>query len=324
MSKLIALKSGTYELLDDAWNNEFSSLKQQALLFDQVGIYKLGNFYKTLQESKDLVEKFTSNIPDKTSLIITELEWLQQKDIIFALKVREEIQDQSMERLANIGGQSFEEAKKLLRKIIEIQTNDLKNVSDEKSKINLLREQQITILRLMSIIMETTKGVTAVTTLPYTEYIYELPGSSKSSVAQIVISKLPLPNKETPWERIIDYRNDSDNQRNLLNLRRWIRRTSTENLSPAEVEEELEWLMNEFQSQMKLHKLKANTETLEVMVKILPETIENLIKLKFSKLPEPFFALKKRQINLMEAELNAPGREIAYVIKTQEAFQSHE
>ena len=68
--------------------------------------------------------------------------------------------------------------------------------------------------------------------------------------------------------------------------------------------------------------MKANTETVEVIVKLLPETIENLIKLKFSKIPEPFLAFKKIQINLMEAELNTPGREMAYIIKTQETFQA--
>jgi len=153
----------------------------------------------------------------------------------------------------------------------------------------------------------------------YTEYTRELPNSRKSTVAQVVISKLPLPNNETPWEQIIDYRSNSENQKNLLNLRRWIRKISAEILSPIEIEEELEWLMNEFQDHMKLHKLKANTETLEVMVKAPFEIIENLI-FKISKIPEPFFALKKRQVNLMEAELNAPGREMAYIIKTRETF----
>jgi hypothetical protein len=75
---------------------------------------------------------------------------------------------------------------------------------------------------------------------------------------------------------------------------------------------------------MKVHKMKTNTETLEVIVKAPLEIIEDLVKLKFSKIPEPFFAIKKRQINLMEIELNAPGREISYIIKTQEAFQPHE
>jgi len=324
MSKLIALKSGNHEILSDAWNSDFSSLKQQALFFDQIGIYKLSNFYQTLEESLDLFKTLVPNIPNKAESIIMELKWLQQKGVIFELTMHEELGSPTMGHFAQVStGHIFENAKDLLRRIVEIEVLDLKVVADETRKKDLIKEQLFTVLRLMSIVMEATKGVTAVTTFPYTEYARELANSHKSNVTQIVVSKLPLPNNETPWEQIIDYRRDEDHRKNLLNLRRWIRKISTENLSSAEIEEELEWLLNEFQNYMKLHKLKANTETLEVMVKMLPETIENLIKLKFSKLPEPFFALKKRQINLMEAELNAPGREMSYIIKTQETFQPH-
>lgn len=324
MSKLIALKSGSYEILDDAWNSDFSNLKQQALLFDQIGIYKLSSFYKNLQESEDLVKKLVPTLPDRASAIIAELEWLQQMDVIFELTIQEELQSQTMEQIAQMGGRKFEDAKNLLRKVIEIQTLDLRNISDETSKIKLIKEQQLTMLRLMSVVMETTKKATVVTTLPYTEYSHELPNSSKSNVVQVVINSLPLPNNETPWEQIIDYRTDTETQKLLYSLRRWISKISKQNLSPLEIEEEIESLINDFQEHMKLHKMKANTETVEVLVKLLPETIENLIKLRFSKLPEPFFVFKKRQINLMEAELNAPGKEMAYIIKTRDTFQSQE
>jgi hypothetical protein len=111
-------------------------------------------------------------------------------------------------------------------------------------------------------------------------------------------------------------------KKNLLALRRWIRKISTEEMSKAEIEEEIEWLINEFQAHIKYHKIKATTETLEALVKAPLEIIEGLVKLKLSKIPEPFFALKKRQLMLMEAELNAPGKELSYIIKTREAFQS--
>ena len=107
-------------------------------------------------------------------------------------------------------------------------------------------------------------------------------------------------------------------------MRRWIRKISTDELSKAEIEEEIEWLINEFHKHMKYHKIKADTETIEVLVKAPLEIIENLVKLKLSKIPEPFFALKKRQLMLMEAEINAPSKEMAYIIKTRETFQSHE
>lgn len=265
MSKLIALKSGSYEILDDAWNSDFSTLKQQALLFDQIGIYKLSSFYKNLQESDDLVKKIVPTLPDRAGAIIAELEWLQQMDVIFELTMQEELQSQTMERFAQTGGQKFEDAKNLLRKVIEIQTLDLKNISDQTSKIKLIKEQQLTILRLMSVVMETTKKATVVTTLPYTEYSRELPNSNKSDVAQVVINRLPLPNNETPWEQIIDYRKDSETQKLLSSLRRWISKTAKQNLPPLEIEEEIESLINDFQEHMKLHKMKANTETVEVL-----------------------------------------------------------
>ncbi len=320
MSKLVALKSGNYEILNDAWNRDFSTLKQQALLFDQIGIYKLSNFYKTLQETEGLVQKIAPSIPGRAGSIIAELEWLQQMEIIFELSMLDELKSQSMESFAQIGGQKFEDAKKLILKILEVPPSSFTKIEDEPRKLALMKEQHFTVLRLLSIVMETTKNCTVVTTHPYTEYMRELPNSSKSNVTQIVIKNLPLPSNETPWEQIIDYRKDAKTQERLLDLRRWIRKISTENLTPHEIEEEIEWLINEFENHMKLHKMKANTEAVEVITKAPLEFLE----LKFSKIIEPLFVIKKRKINLLEAEMTAPGREISYIVKTQEAFQPNE
>ncbi len=324
MSKLIALQSGTHDTISDAWINGFSNLKQKSLLFDQIGIFKLNRFYNVINESLALLQNIDTAISDKAESIITELEWLKQAGIIFELKIEEEFNYSIKDFSKKVSTETFEDTKYLFKKINEIQTVNLVNSKNDAEKAVLIREQHFALLRLMSIIMEITKEVTAVTTFPHTEYTHELPDSKKAMIALIVINKLPLPNNETPWEQIIDYRNDSENQKNLLSLRRWIRKISTENLPPAEIEEEIEWLTSEFQSHMKIHKIKANTEALEIIIKTPLETIENLLKLNFSKISDPLFAIKKRQISLMEAELNAPGREMAYIIKTRETFQSQE
>ena len=278
MSKLLALKSGTHkELLSDAWFSDFSNLKQQALLFDQIGILRLSRFYEILDESLDFINKMDANSSKKVESIIAELRWLQQTGLIFELMLDEELSNSH--NVKESLGQKFGDAQFLLRRVFEIENTELRQVEDVSRKTELISEQQSALLRFLAIIMETTKGVTAVTILPYTEYARELSNSQKSNITQIVISKLPLPSNETPWEQIIDYRNDPENQKNLLNLRRWIRKISTEVSSSAEIEEELEWLMSEFQNHMRLHKIKANTETLEVIVKAPLEIIENLIKL---------------------------------------------
>ena len=318
MAKLIALQSARNETVSDAWISNFSNLKQKALLFDQIGIYKLTKFYEVLEETLGILEKLDTDLANKAKTINSELKWLEQTDIIFELFVEKEFNG-PLDREASID--KFGNIKHLFNRVIDIQKESSKS-KKQSQKIDLLKEQDVALLQILSIVMETTRGVTAVTTSPYDEMMQQFPNSQKSIVSQIVINNLPLPNNETSWEQIFDYRQDSENQKSLLDLRRWIRKTSTENLSPIEIEEELEWLTNEFQRHMKLHKMKANTETLEVIVKTPFEVIENLLGLKFSKLAEPLFFIKKRQINLMEAELNAPGREISYIIKTKAIFHS--
>jgi hypothetical protein len=153
MSKLFALKSGSHEILDDAWNSDFSYLKQQSLLFDQIGIFKLSNFYNTLEKSMGLYNNFNSDLSKKLELIIMELQWLQQKGIIFELTIQEEINS----NLSDLRSE-HNVAKTLLTRALEITTTDLKKNKDEARKIELMKEQHFTILRLMAIIMEAKKG----------------------------------------------------------------------------------------------------------------------------------------------------------------------
>ena len=325
MAKLIALRSGLNDLKIGLSRRDLSAqLKQQVLLFDQIGILNLN---RTLNSADNILTldslddiHVDDDIPLDIGISRLELEWLTEKEIVFELTTQGLFQKRADKDLVSKYRKIEKEIPKLMKTMFSKRVR--KNVPIEKLNefINTLIEKDSIALRLLSLKMEVNESVNAGTTLPYTEYAREMPETKKADVAQIVINNLPLPDDTTSWEQIIDYRNDPGNQKNLLALRRWIRKTSTEETSKAEIAEEIEWLMNEFQNHMKVHKIKANTETVEVIVKLLPETIENLIKLKFSKIPEPFFAFKKRQINLMEAELNAPGREMAYIIKTQETF----
>jgi hypothetical protein len=147
--------------------------------------------------------------------------------------------------------------------------------------------------------------------------------SRKTEIVKVVLNSLPVPDDSVPWEQILDYRNDSDSKERVLSLRRWINRLSGEKLSIAETQDEIEWLMHEYQKHMKLHKMKVNLMTLEASVKAPLELIENLVKINWSKLLDPLFTVKKRKIAILEAEINAPGRELSYIIKTRGKFRKH-
>ncbi|MDP1614775.1 MAG: hypothetical protein Q8L68_03165 [Methylococcales bacterium] len=138
---------------------------------------------------------------------------------------------------------------------------------------------------------------------------------------KVAMNNFPLPDNSTPWEQVVDFRSDSNNQENLVSFRRWIRKLSSENLNSQEIQEELEYLINEHNNHMTMSKIKSNFGTVEALIKLPFELLENALKLKFSKLPEPLFTLSKRHISLIEAEINSPGRELAYLIKARKLFE---
>lgn len=341
MSKLIALRSGFQDGMVNIWQKDFSSrLKQQALLFDQIGILQLNQLLKDISHFENPPSYIAPYITkDAFSVSTLDIKWLEENNIIFEPTIQDLFEAPEDEQLIPKYLEKDDEVNRQVKKfrgiLNQIDDTNPQNILDNPNLDNVTVDEVVhtmsaylerdsIVLRSMSTRMEIKEKVSVVTTLPYIEYTRKLPNSNKSDVAQVVINKLPLPNDETSWEQIIDYRNDPETQKHLLSLRKWISNISTKNLSSIEIEDELESLINDFQEHMKLHRMKTNLETLEVMVKAPLEILENLIKLRLSKIPEPLFALKKRQINLLEAELNAPGREISYIIKTQEAFQPNE
>lgn len=142
----------------------------------------------------------------------------------------------------------------------------------------------------------------------------------KTNVLRIVIERLPIPDDSTPWEQIIDYRNDSETKSKFLALKDWMNEMVKAEMSLPEIEDKLEYLLNQYENHMKLHKLKYHAGVLESIIILGSEIIEDLIRLKIGKVTKSLFSLKQRKLNLLEAELKAPGRSVAYILRTQMAF----
>jgi hypothetical protein len=71
---------------------------------------------------------------------------------------------------------------------------------------------------------------------------------------------------------------------------------------------------------MRRHRLAGGTSALEGFVTIGAEIIEDLAKLKLTKLAELGFRLVKTRQELLEAEGSAEGRELAYFVRLQDRF----
>jgi hypothetical protein len=66
--------------------------------------------------------------------------------------------------------------------------------------------------------------------------------------------------------------------------------------------------------------MKVTTGALETIVTAAGEALENIAKLKFGALTKSVFSVRHRKIQLLEAERQAPGRELAYIVKARERF----
>ena len=85
------------------------------------------------------------------------------------------------------------------------------------------------------------------------------------------------------------------------------------NVSPRELADEIEWLLHEYETYMRVHEMKVRRGVLETVITGAAQMAEDFVKIKWGKLAKMPFAISARKIELLEAELKAPGREITYI-----------
>lgn len=140
-------------------------------------------------------------------------------------------------------------------------------------------------------------------------------------VIQITLNALPVPNTLTSWEHILEYRSDLDSHSKFLSLRNWMSEVARDNRSPIEIEQKLEYLMDQYRRHLELHKMKSHAGIVETLVVSSAELLEDLMKIKWGKIAKGLFSFRQKKIAMLEGELTSPGSEVAYIVKAQETFE---
>jgi hypothetical protein len=144
--------------------------------------------------------------------------------------------------------------------------------------------------------------------------------SGSDNVLKIVIDAVPSPDAMTPWEDIFGLREDSQAKAQLLKLRKWARKLATSVTSTKKIQEEVCDLLNDYETYMKIHTKKRIRGPLETFMTVAGEVLEDIAKLRFGSLAKKPFTFRHRKLELMEAELKAPGREVAYLHLIRQRF----
>jgi hypothetical protein len=145
-------------------------------------------------------------------------------------------------------------------------------------------------------------------------------GGFDCPIVELVIKRLPTPSADVPLEAVLDFRSDPEAVQSLRRLQRWMRSIATKNLSPREVDDQLDDLIDQYATHMRLHKMKYQNSWLRTFITIPLDSLDNVMRLRFKPAFETLFTLRDQKIALTEEEIKTPGREVAYIVQAQEAF----
>lgn len=142
-----------------------------------------------------------------------------------------------------------------------------------------------------------------------------------SAVWKIVIAEMPLLNIQVSWKDVLDFRSEEQTQHLSRGLRRWVRKTVSENLSPAQVEDEVRYLVSEYEKQIQIAGMKTDIAALEFVIPPDAHIDGQMVEQNFSRLSGFATIIQNRKLELLEAEIKATGRELALIPKLRKRFE---
>lgn len=143
----------------------------------------------------------------------------------------------------------------------------------------------------------------------------------KSTVVQFLLNKIPQPTTDTSWEHILEFRADEDVKNKYLALINWINKVASSPASISDIQDEYEYLYNEYIKHFKLHKMKYNSSILEVLVTAGTGLLISLQSGEFISSFKNLLQLNLSHIKLLEEETKLPGKEVAYIYHLKQNFE---
>jgi hypothetical protein len=142
---------------------------------------------------------------------------------------------------------------------------------------------------------------------------------SLQAALEVGLEALPVPDETCALEDILEFKSELRDKQ--WAFRRFLKALATKKQAESEIRDAIEWTLNEYRKAMEIHHLKASQSFVDVFVISPLEIVENVVKFNWSKLAKGALSVKKRKLDLMEAEMKAPGKECAYVYDAKKRFR---
>jgi hypothetical protein len=240
---------------------------------------------------------------------IIELEWLEAKGIVLDpdLTYPPSARDKS-------------EIKKIQERREEILQKALQRLGQEEMpKV----EQYLEIAaatRMASIRIGREEPYTLATSLfPGEAQVFEACGDVAAPVISVILDLLPEPADEVPLEDVLAFNTDATTQNRMTEFRSAIADLGRGGFKPAELLDKIQSSLDLYAQHVKLSNIKANQTRWEILVST---TVEMASTLSLSPLVKALATARTKTIMKREAELEAPGREFAWIAHAQQALES--
>lgn len=137
---------------------------------------------------------------------------------------------------------------------------------------------------------------------------------------EVVLSKFPMPTEITPLEDIMAFRSDSATQTSLLAFRHWLNTKLWSDTPVSQLDGEIEYLMHAYAEYMSRHKIKYRFDTVRAVTTLPFSLLEGVAKFKLRNAVDSLFKVFEPKIAFQQAELSAPGRDLSYLVLSEERF----
>jgi len=274
--------------------NGVYDLKRDLLLYDKVGILDVKELYRIIEFQKDR-ERF-NNIPNEINFLIDKGLFTDIGEMLTVNEVEMNDRDRELaDYTMKLQGDS-------------VKTNDI------KEKNRLFWEWNELNTRLWSRIVNTNND--AIYAVSYLSNLssFELNNTTKEKAFSIIHKLLPLPTDDTPWEKILDFKEDNESKLKLLALKNFLNDLPSD-IRYDDLEDRIRYLTLKYEEALKRHKIETRLTKIKTIVTTIPEALTELVRLKFDKAIGAFFTIAEQQVNFSKYEERSklPGNELAYI-----------
>ena len=138
------------------------------------------------------------------------------------------------------------------------------------------------------------------------------------TVVRVTLEAMPIPDGLCAWEDILDFRWEASEKQ--WSLRRLLQTLASTKMSESEIRDALDFSTNEYTKAMKRRKMAITHGTVTAFAIPASDMIVNPSGNHIASALGAAVLLNKLRVELMEAELKAPGKECAYVFEARKRF----